>query len=60
MPWPHADADRPSMSVGVATMAGHERAPADDLFRRADEALYASKRGGRGRVTSDRAFAGAA
>ncbi|WP_216321934.1 GGDEF domain-containing protein [Deinococcus aestuarii] len=37
-----------TVSLGVATLRGDE--PASWLFKRADEALYAAKRGGRNRV----------
>lgn len=39
------------VSLGVAQLRGGE--PAVDLLKRADGALYASKRGGRGRVTGE-------
>ncbi len=38
-----------SVTIGVATSAGY---PADDLFQRADRALYEGKRGGRGRASA--------
>lgn len=38
-----------TVSIGVAEIRGSDDTP-DDAFRRADEALYAAKRGGRDRV----------
>ena len=40
-----------TVSVGVATLTGAERS-ASELWRRADEKLYAAKHGGRNRVCS--------
>lgn len=40
---------RYTVSIGVAQFAG-KRDTQDDLLRRADEALYAAKKGGRNRV----------
>lgn len=45
----------PGMSIGVAKLLGDRAEDADDLKRLADEALYASKRAGRGRITFARA-----
>lgn len=42
----------PSMSVGIATLRGGGVRSASELRRLADEALYASKRGGRSRCTT--------
>ncbi len=47
---------RVSASIGIALSRDIPGAPPDDLIRRADAALYASKRAGRGRFT----FAGTA
>lgn len=41
-----------SISIGLATASGAERSW-EELFNRADAALYAAKRGGRNRVASD-------
>ncbi len=40
-----------SMSIGVASMAGADDS-IDSLIKRADDAMYASKQGGRSRVTT--------
>ncbi len=40
-----------SLSIGVAGLDTRARNPVEDLFARADEALYASKRNGRGRIS---------
>ena len=42
-----------TISVGVARAPGPGMASSGDLVARADEAMYASKRGGRNRVTAD-------
>ena len=42
---------RISASIGIVLSADTPDAPPDDLVRRADAALYVSKRGGRGRFT---------
>jgi diguanylate cyclase (GGDEF)-like protein len=47
--------DWPGMSIGVARLIADGAQDADDLKRIADEALYESKRAGRGRVTFARA-----
>jgi len=40
-----------SLSIGVAGVDTRTREPITDLYARADEALYASKRAGRGRIS---------
>ena len=40
-----------SFSVGIAGYDPRSQRPIDDLFQRADDALYESKRGGRGRIS---------
>ncbi|MHC4949126.1 MAG: GGDEF domain-containing protein [Planctomycetota bacterium] len=51
MPWPHRRVVRPTLSIGLASAWRGGEAAAEDLLRRADQALYASKRAGRARVT---------
>jgi diguanylate cyclase (GGDEF)-like protein len=41
-----------SVSIGAATAGAHD-ADADDVVRRADQALYQAKRGGRNRVVAN-------
>ena len=41
-------------SVGIATLDGR-RTRSEALFKRADQALYVAKRGGRNRVVADAA-----
>jgi len=40
-----------SFSVGIAAYEPRNKHSVDDLFQRADDALYESKRGGRGRIS---------
>jgi diguanylate cyclase (GGDEF)-like protein len=47
---------RVTVSLGVATYPGGRIETAEDLLRRADQALYAAKNAGRNRVVSDRAL----
>jgi diguanylate cyclase (GGDEF)-like protein len=54
IPWPHEGVDRPTVSIGVATVLGIEQCDADEIIRRADEAMLAAKHGGRDRVVSYR------
>jgi PleD family two-component response regulator len=42
---------RVTVSVGVATTGGSGAVDAEDLLQRADGLMYASKKGGRNRVT---------
>ncbi|MEM7228492.1 MAG: GGDEF domain-containing protein [Planctomycetota bacterium] len=51
MPWSYTDVPRPSLSVGLATALPGTAMTSDEMLRRADQALYDSKRDGRGRVT---------
>jgi diguanylate cyclase (GGDEF)-like protein len=51
MPWPHRNVPRPGLSIGLAAAWPGELADSAELLRRADEAVYASKRAGRGTVT---------
>ena len=44
---------RPRFGVSVFHPRGHRAASAQDVIRRADEALYRSKREGRARLTID-------
>ena len=54
MPWPHQALARPSVSIGVATVLGAEQSDADEIVRRADEAMFAAKQSGRDCVVSYR------
>ena len=40
-----------TLSAGIAVLNGEPKVDSDELFRRADQALYESKRGGKDRVT---------
>ncbi len=52
MPWEH-EHPAPTLSIGVAALeAGVDGAP-DELLKRADEAMYAAKRAGRGCVHTE-------
>ena len=51
MPWPHRNVPRPTFSIGVGAAPPGEQVDARELIRRADEAMYASKRAGRARIT---------
>lgn len=53
LPWSHSAVGRPSLSIGLATVDPQQPANVDDLLRRADQALYTAKRGGRGQVSVD-------
>jgi len=52
MPWPHRAAERPTLSIGVASAWCGDPKGAAELLRRADTALYRSKSAGRDRVTT--------
>jgi diguanylate cyclase (GGDEF)-like protein len=58
--WPHTGTGRPTLSIGVAAARPGEMDDPRELIRRADEAMYASKREGRARVTAWRDLRGAA
>lgn len=53
MPWPHDGLSRPTLSIGLGLARGSEPDGAESLLRRADEALYVSKRNGRDRISID-------
>jgi len=50
-PWSSRIVPRPTLSIGLAAAEQGHPSSMDELLRRADSALYASKRGGRNRVT---------
>ncbi len=50
MPWLYDDLERPTLSIGVAAAAPAKLSEVEELVRRADEAMYAAKRAGRGQV----------
>ncbi len=52
MAWPHTRAPRPTLSMGVASVRPGQIEKPQELIRRADEAMYASKREGRARITT--------
>jgi len=58
--WPHTAAPRPTLSMGVASVGPGEIEDPQELIRRADEAMYASKRAGRARITAYYELRGAA
>lgn len=51
LPWPHARLPRPTLSIGIAEPAPGDALDAARLLRKADAALYASKRRGRATIT---------
>ena len=60
MTWSHEDVERPALSMGVAAARPGQLKDPQDLIRRADEAMYESKREGRATITSYREVRGAA
>ncbi len=60
MTWSHQGVVRPTLSMGVAAARPGQLKDPQDLIRRADEAMYESKREGRARITSYRDLRGAA
>ena len=52
IPWPHEGVERPTVSIGVATVLGNEHCDADEIVRRADQAMFAAKQAGRDLVMS--------
>ena len=58
--WPHTAAPRPTLSMGVASAGPGQIKDPQELIRRADEAMYASKREGRARITTYHELRGAA
>ena len=51
-PWESSSVHRPTLSVGIAIMPESGSDDLELLLRRADQALYTSKRAGRNRVTA--------
>lgn len=49
MPWPHLEPRRPTLSIGLAEATAAQHDDIEALIRAADQALYTSKRNGRGR-----------
>jgi len=60
MTWVHKDVERPTLSMGVAAARPGQLEDPQDLIRRADEAMYESKRDGRATITLYRDVRGAA
>ncbi len=60
MAWPHTAVQRPTLSIGVASIRPGQVDDPQELLRRADQAMYAAKRDGRARITSYRDLRGAA
>lgn len=52
MPWPHAEPQRPTLSIGLAHGAARSHDDVEQIVRMADQALYASKRKGRNQTTA--------
>ena len=52
MPWPHTQVPRPTLSVGLAVASREEQKDGPALLRRADDALYESKRRGGNAVST--------
>ncbi len=60
MTWSHKAVVRPTLSMGVAAARPGQLKDPQDLIRRADEAMYESKREGRATIRSYRDLRGAA
>ena len=60
MAWPHQQPQRPTLSIGVATVRPGDATSPGDLLERADDAMYASKRAGRATITTEYELRGAA
>ncbi len=60
MTWSHKGVQRPTLSMGVAAARPGQLKDPQDLIRRADEAMYTSKREGRATITSYGDMRGAA